>query len=69
MIAPLTAMLAHNLVDEFHVMMRPWLLGGDDSPLNGPLSLTTLTLLESRVLISGTLVLRYRVLESTPEID
>lgn len=65
----LTLMLGHNLIDEIHVLMRPSLLGGDDSPLKGLQRHTALTLLESRALTGGSLVLRYRVLESSPATD
>lgn len=57
----LTMLFAHHLIDELHVVMRPCLIGGTESVLSGLLCTIPLTLLESRALASGTLVLRYQV--------
>jgi len=57
----ITTLLAHHLLDELYVLLRPVLIGSADSPFAGLLRSTPLTLLESRALPGGTLVLRYRV--------
>lgn len=62
----LAILFGERLIDEVHVLVRPWLVGGTDSPTNGLLQHVPLVLQESRLLASGTLVLRYNVAQGEP---